>query len=282
LQLANGKNIKEAGPAMPVLVSGFNEVPSAGDAFFVMSDLDEAVAVAEERRTQQRQDELALKNKVSLDNLFDTVAEGQISTINLILKGDVKGSVETLQATVGQHNNQEVQVKVIHAAVGAVNESDVELASASEAVIIGFHTAIEEGARHMAERRGVEIRTYSVIYEIYDDIKLALSGLLEPEIKESYRGTAEVRQTFRSSRLGTIAGCYVTDGTISRDALVRLLRDGRVVQEELRIDSLRRIKDDVREVKQGLECGLNLQNYDDVKDGDKLEFYIREEVARSL
>ncbi len=282
LQLANGKSIKEAGPSMPVLVSGFNEVPSAGDAFYIMSDLDEAVAVAEERRNLQRQDELALKNKVSLDNLFDTVAEGQISTINLILKGDVKGSVETLQATVGQHNNQEVQVKVIHSAVGAVNESDIELASASEAVIIGFHVAIDEGARHLAEQRGVEVRTYSVIYEIYDDIKLALSGLLEPDVQEVYRGTAEVRQTFKSSRLGTIAGCYVTDGTINRDAMVRLLRDGRVVQEELKIDSLRRVKDDVREVKQGLECGLNLANYDDLKDGDKLEFYVREEVARSL
>ncbi len=282
LQKADGKNHKEAPPSTPVLVSGFNEVPSAGDAFFVMSDLDEAVAVAEERRSEQRQEDLALKNKVSLENLFDTVAEGQIKTINLILKGDVKGSVETLQATVGQHNNQEVQVKIIHSAVGAVNESDVELADASEAVVIGFHVAIDEGARHLAEQRGVEIRTYNVIYEIYDDIKLALSGLLTPDIEERYRGTCEVRQTFRSSRLGTIAGCYVTDGTISRDAFVRLLRDGRIVQEELRVDSLRRIKDDAREVKQGLECGLNLQNYDDVKDGDKLEFYVREEVARSL
>lgn len=282
LQKANGQNVKEAPPSTPVLVSGFNEVPSAGDAFYVMSDLDEAVAVAEERQTEQRQEELANRNKVSLDTLFSTVAEGQIKTINLILKGDVKGSVETLEATVGQHNNQEVQVKVIHSAVGAINESDVELADASEAVIIGFHIGIDEGARHLAERRGVEIRTYSVIYEIYDDIKLALSGMLEPEIKETYQGTAEVRATFKASRLGTIAGCYVTDGHVTRDSLCRILRNGAVAAEELRIGSLRRVKDDVREVKQGLECGINLANYDDVKDSDKLEFYIRESVARSL
>ena len=282
LQKADGTRVKEAPPSTPVLVSGFNEVPSAGDAFFVMSDLDEAVAVAEERRGERRQEDLALKNKVSLDTLFSTVAEGQIKTINLILKGDVAGSVETLQATVGQHNNQEVQVKVIHNAVGAVNESDVELADASEAVIIGFHVGIDEGARNLAERRGIEIRTYSVIYEIYDDIKLALSGLLEPEVRESYQGTAEVRATFKASRLGTIAGCYVTDGTVTRTGLIRLLRDGRVVAENLQVGSLRRVKDDVREVKQGLECGINLANYDDVKDGDKLEFYVRESVARSL
>ncbi len=282
LQKSNGQTTREAGPATPVLVSGFNEVPAAGDAFYVMSDLDEAVAVAEERRTEQRQEDLGSKSKVSLDTLFATVAEGQIRTINLILKGDVKGSVETLVATVGQYNNEEVQVKVIHNAVGAVNESDVELADASEAVIIGFHIGIEEGARHLAERRGVEIRTYSVIYEIYDDLKLALSGLLEPEIKESYQGTAEVRTTFKASRIGTIAGCYVTDGHVTRGSLVRILRDGRLVVGDLQVDSLRRIKDDVREVKQGFECGINLSSYDDVKDGDKLEFYIREAVARSL
>ncbi len=282
LQKANGQNVKVAGPSMPVLVSGFNEVPSAGNAFYVMSDLDEAVAVAEERRDEQRQEELANKNKVSLDTLFSTVKEGQIKTINLIIKGDVKGSVETLDATIGQHNNEEVQVKTIHSAVGAVSESDVELASASDAVVIGFHVGIEEGARHLAEQRGVEIRTYSVIYEIYDDIKLALSGMLEPEVKETYQGTAEVRATFKASRLGTIAGCYITDGIATRTSLVRLLRGGTVVREDLQVDSLRRLKDDVREVKQGLECGINLANYDDLKDGDKLEFYIREQVARSL
>jgi translation initiation factor IF-2 len=282
LQKADGTRVKEAPPSTPVLVSGFNEVPSAGDAFFVMSDLDEAVAVAEERRGEQRQEDLALKNKVSLENLFDTVAEGQIKTINLILKADVKGSVETLEATVGQHNNEEVQVKTIHSAVGSVSESDVELADASEAVIIGFHVGIDEGARNLAERRGIEIRTYSVIYEIYDDIKLALSGLLEPEIRETYQGTAEIRATFKASRLGTIAGSYVTDGVASRGSMVRLIRNGGVVAEDLEVAGLRRVKDDVREVKQGLECGINLSNYDDVKEGDKLEFYVREEVARSL
>lgn len=282
MQTAAGQSVKAAGPSMPILVSGFNEVPGAGDAFFVMPDADEAQAVAEERRDENRQEELAVRNRVSLETLFDTVREGKIKTINLILKGDVAGSVETLKATIGEQNTSEVRVKVIHSAVGAVNESDVELAAASDAVIIGFHVGIDESARHLSEARHVQIRTYNVIYEIFDDIKKALSGMLSPEIREVYKGTAEVRATFKASRLGTIAGSYVTDGIVTRNSFVRLLREGTIVLENLTVSSLRRLKDDVRDVKAGLECGINLDGYDDIKEGDKLEFYVRETVARTL
>ncbi len=282
LQKAAGEMVKEAPPSLPVLVSGFTEVPSAGNAFYVLPTMDEAEAVAEERRDENRREELSVRNRVSLETLFETVEEGKIKTINLIIKGDVQGSVETLNATIGEQNTTEVRVKVIHSAVGAINESDVELADASEAVIIGFHVGIDESARHQAEQRGVEIRTYNVIYEIFDDIKKALSGMLEPEVKEVYQGTAEVRATFKASRLGTIAGCYVTDGHVMRNHMVRLTRDGAVVVQDLQIASLRRLKEDVREVKAGLECGINLLNYDDVKEADKLEFYTRQTVARTL
>ena len=282
LQKASGEMVKQAGPSQPVLVSGFSEVPAAGDAFWVLSSMEEAEAVAEERHEEHRRQELAVGSRVSLETLFETVEEGKIKTINLIIKGDVQGSVETLNSTIGEQNTTEVRVKVIHSAVGAINESDVELADASEAVIIGFHVGIDESARHLAEQRGVEIRTYNVIYEIFDDIKKALSGMLEPEIKETYQGTAEVRAIFKASRVGTIAGCYVTDGHAMRSHLVRLMRDGAVVAQDLQIASLRRLKDDVREVKAGLECGVNLLNYDDVKEADKLEFYTRQKVARTL
>ena len=282
LQKANGQMVKVAGPSMPILVSGFNEVPSAGDAFFVMPSQDEAEAVADERRDENRQEELTVRNRVSLETLFDTVEEGKIKTINLIIKGDVQGSVETLKATVGEQNTAEVRVKVIHSAVGSISESDIELAAASGAVVIGFHVGIDESARHLSEARHVEIRTYNVIYEIFDDLKKALSGMLEPEIREVYKGTAEVRATFKASRLGTIAGCYVTDGVVTRASTVRLIRDGSVIAEDLKVNSLRRLKDDVREVKNGLECGVNLEGYDDLKENDKLEFFIRETVARTL
>ena len=282
LQKANGQMVKEVGPSTPILVSGFNEVPAAGDAFFVMPTQDEAEAVADERRDENRQEELSVRNRVSLETLFDTVEEGKIKTINLIIKGDVQGSVETLKATVGEQNTAEVRVKVIHSAVGSISESDIELAAASGAVVIGFHVGIDESARHLSEARHVEIRTYNVIYEIFDDLKKALSGMLEPEIREVYKGTAEVRATFKASRLGTIAGCYVTDGVVTRASMVRLLRDGGVIAEDLKVNSLRRLKDDVREVKNGLECGVNLEGYDDLKENDKLEFFIRETVARTL
>src|SRR6185369_12059017 len=201
---------------------------------------------------------------------------GEIKTINLIVKGDVQGSVETLAKTITDQNTDEVRIRVIHSAVGGITESDVELADASEAVIIGFHVVPDEAARAMAEQRHVEIRQYRVIYEIFDDLKKALSGLLEPEVREKLHGHAEVRQVFKVSRIGNIAGCFVTDGHIQRGSKIRLTRNGVVITEDLAIESLKRLKDDVKEVKAGLECGIKLAGYDDIKLQDRLEAYIRE------
>jgi translation initiation factor IF-2 len=277
-----GGHIEEAGPSTPVVVSGLSDLPSAGDKFFALEDLDQARTLAEERQLLARQNQLAGKTQVTLDNLFDTMKASDIKTINLIIKADVQGSVETLQKTVTDANTEEVKVRVIHAAAGGITESDVELADASAAVIIGFHVVADEAARVMAEQRRVEIRLYRVIYEIFDDLKKALSGLLEPEIREKLHGHAEVRKVFKVSRVGSIAGCFVTDGHIQRGSRIRLTRGGIVITDDLAIESLKRLKDDVKEVKSGLECGIKLAGYDDVKEGDILEAYIRETIQRTL
>jgi translation initiation factor IF-2 len=277
-----GEMIAEAPPASPVIVSGLNVLPGAGDKFFVLDDFDRARSIANERATLSRQNVLSQQTKVTLDNLFDTMKAGDVKTINLIVKGDVQGSVETLAKTVTDANTDEVKVRVIHSAVGAINESDVELADASNAVIIGFHVAPDESARQMAEQRRVEIRLYRVIYEIFDDLKKALSGLLEPEVREKLHGHVEVRQVFKVSKIGNIAGCFVTDGHIQRGSKIRLIRDGKIITEDLSIETLRRVKDDVKEVKAGLECGIKLAGYDDIKVGDILEAYVREEFQRTL
>jgi translation initiation factor IF-2 len=277
-----GQHIPEAGPSTPVVVSGLNELPSAGDKFFTMEDVDEARKIAEERQLLARQTSLAGKSQVTLENLFDTMKASDIKTINLIIKGDVQGSVETLQKTVTDANTDEVKVRVIHAAVGGITESDVELADASTAVIIGFHVVPDEAARAMAEQRRVEIRLYRVIYEIFDDLKKALSGLLEPEVREKLHGHAEVRKVYKVSKVGNIGGCFVTDGHIQRGSKIRLSRGGIVITDDLAIESLKRVKDDAKEVKAGLECGIKLAGYDDIKEGDILEAYIREMIQRTL
>ena len=277
-----GESIPEAGPAVPVLVSGLNDLPSAGDKFFVVGDMERARAIGAERQLLSRHQALAGKNQVSLSNLMETIKLGETKTINLIIKGDVQGSVETLQKTVTDQNTEEVRVRVIHAAVGGITESDVELADASEAVIIGFNVVPDETARAMAEQRRVEIRNYRVIYEIFDDLKKALSGLLAPEIREKLHGHVEVRQVFKVSRLGNIAGCFVLDGHVQRGSKIRLTRGGTIVTEDLAIETLRRVKEDVREVKAGFECGIKLANYDDIKVGDVFEAYIRETIQRTL
>ncbi len=277
-----GQNIEEAGPSTPVIVSGLAVIPGAGDNFYVVDDFDRARSIAEERALLSRHKQLAGKTQVSLNNLMATIKEGEIKTINLIIKGDVQGSVETLAKTVTDQNTDEVRVRVIHSAVGGITESDVELADASGAVIIGFHVVPDESARAMAEQRKVELRLYSVIYEIFDDLKKALSGMLTPEVREKLHGHAEVRQVFKVSKLGNIGGCMVTDGHIQRGSKIRLSRGGIVVVEDLSIETLRRLKDDVKEVKSGLECGIKLSGYDDVKVGDILEAYIRETFQRTL
>jgi translation initiation factor IF-2 len=277
-----GESVAEAGPSTPVIVSGLSALPDAGDKFYAVEDQDRARAIAEERIAMSRQDHLASSNKVTLDTLFDTMKAEEIKTINLIIKGDVQGSVETLAKTVTDANTAEVRVRVIHSAVGAINESDVELADASRAVIIGFHVAPDEAARQMAEQRKVEIRLYRVIYEIFDDLKKALSGLLEPEVREKFHGRAEIRKVYKVSRIGNVAGCFVTDGHIQRGSKIRLIRDGVIITEDLSLESLKRLKDDVKEVKSGFECGIKVAGYDDVKVGDILEAYIRETFQRTL
>jgi translation initiation factor IF-2 len=283
-----GVHIQEAGPATPVVVSGLSELPSAGEKFFGVEDLDRAAQIAEERGELTRRSQLAAKNQVTTAaNLFDNMKAGDVKTINLIIKADVQGSVETLAKTVTDYNTDEVKIRVIHSAVGGVTESDVELAAATKdvnesTVIIGFHVVADESARQKAEQMKVEIRTYRVIYEIFDDLKKALSGMLEPEIREKLHGHVEVRQVFKVSKLGNIAGCFVTDGHVQRGSKIRLTRGGVIVTENLSIETLRRVKDDVKEVKAGLECGIKLANYDDIKVGDILEAYVREEFQRTL
>jgi translation initiation factor IF-2 len=282
-----GEQIDAATPSTPVIVSGLSELPMAGDKVYQIPDLEQARLIAEERSMLSRQRQLVSQNRITLDNLLDTMKAGEVKTINLIIKGDVQGSVETLSGSVTDYNTAEVKTRVIHSAVGGITESDVELAAATRdvnesTVIIGFNVVPDESARAMAEQMRVEIRTYRIIYEIFDDLKKALSGLLEPEIREKLHGHVEIRQVFKVSRLGNIAGCYVTDGHVARGSRIRLTRDGRVVTEDLAIESLKRLKDDVREVKAGLECGIKLAGYDDIKVGDRLEGYVRETIQRTL
>ncbi len=276
------KPVREAGPSMPIIISGMSELPQAGDKFYVVDSLDRARQITQERVDLSRANLLADKAKVSLESLYGQMRDSSIKTINLIIKADVQGSVETLQKTVTDQNTEEVRVKVIHAAAGGITESDVELADASNAVIIGFHVVPDESARVMAEQRRIEVRTYRVIYEIFDDLKKALSGMLTPEVREKLHGHVEVRQVFKVSRLGNIAGCYVTDGHIQRGSKIRLIREGRIITEDLTIESLKRVKDDVKEAKTGFECGIKLNGYDDIKIGDVFEAYIRETFQRTL
>lgn len=274
--------IDEAGPSTPVIVSGLGSLPDAGDKFYVVDDVEQARAITEERQNHARQEQLAQRNQVTLESILGSMKEQSVKEIRLIIKGDVQGSVETLSATVTQANTNEVKIRVIHTAVGPISESDVELADASDAVIIGFHVAPDDAARAMAEQRRVEIRLYRVIYELLDDLKKALSGLLEPEVREKFHGRAEIRQVYKFSKVGNIAGCMVVDGHIQRGSKIRLIRNGTIVTESLTIETLRRIKEDVREVKQGFECGIKLAGYDDIKQGDVLEGYVRELIHRTL
>jgi translation initiation factor IF-2 len=278
----NGKSITAAGPSMPVVVSGLNMLPEAGDKMFELDDLERARSIAEERAAKSRQDDLSSVKPVTLDTLFATMEAGDVKTINLIIKGDVQGTVETLAKTVTDQNTAEVKVKVIHSGVGAINESDVELAGASKGVIIGFNVAPDTAARAMADHRRVEIRQYDVIYQIFDDLKKALSGMLEPEIREKLHGHAEIRQVFKFSKVGSIAGCMVTDGHIQRGSKIRLIRGGVIIVEDLSIETLKRVKDDVKEVKTGFECGIKVAGYDDIKIGDVFEAYIKETIQRTL
>lgn len=277
-----GKRIQEAGPSTPVEVIGFPEVPVAGDIFTVVNDERKARQIAMARQQKQRLAEMAKRRKLTLDDLYAKIKEGEIKELNIIIKADVQGSLEALRDALEHITHPEVKVKVIHASVGGINESDVMLASASNAIILGFNVRPELKAQQLAEKEGVDIRHYNIIYVAIDDVKKALEGLLEPTFKEKILGRAEVRQTFQVSRLGTIAGCYVLDGIISRASDgIRVIRDNIVVYEG-KIASLKRFKEDVREVQAGYECGLLIENFNDIKVGDVLENYVMEKVAAKL
>jgi translation initiation factor IF-2 len=278
-----GERLTEAKPGDPVEVLGFDGVPEAGDFVRVVENDRTARSTAEERALRLRQEQQARRSgrKRSLEDVFKEIRAGDLKELNLLVKGDVAGSVEALEDEIATLPQDEVSVNVIHSAVGGVTESDVMLAAASDAFIIGFNVRPVGAARDIADREGVEIRNYSVIYRVIEDLRAAMQGLLEPEEVEESMGTAEVRQTFRASRIGVIAGSYVTDGLLRRGARVRLVRDGTVVYTG-QIASLRRFNDDVREVQTGFECGVVLQNFQDVKEGDVIEAYDTRQVEREL
>jgi len=277
-----GKATKKAGPATPVVITGLNEIPVAGDRFYVVESVPEAAEAAAEQQNQNRQVTLARSNQVTLDNLFSEIAAGDLKELNVIIKADVQGSVDVLRNSITELNTAEVAIRVLHAAVGGVTESDVLLAHASNAIIIGFQVIADERSRALAEKENVEIRLYSIIYKISDDIKLALEGMLAPRIEEKFLGRAEVRQIFRISRIGVVAGCYVTEGLITRSSQIKVVRDGIVVRDKNSIDSLRRVKDDASEVRSGLECGIKLVGFNDLKTGDIVEAYELVEHSRTL
>lgn len=278
-----GRTLKEAGPGTPVEVSGLDEMPAAGDRLFQVDDLSRAKAIAAEVQQRRRSEALDAAPKVrTLEALMRGETEAGVPELNVIVKADAQGSVEVLRNELRGLPADKARLNILHAAVGAASEADVQLAKASGAIIIGFHVVAEERARQLADQLGVEVRSYRVIYELLDDVRQALAGLLAPMEREEVRGALEVRQVFNVTRVGTIAGCYVTDGIVSRHNRVRLVRDGRVVVEGRSIASLKRFKDDAREVRAGFECGVKIQDYDDVKPGDVIQAYELVEVAQEL
>ncbi|MEP6701523.1 MAG: translation initiation factor IF-2 [Betaproteobacteria bacterium] len=276
-----GKPVSEAGPAIPVEIQGLSDIPHAGEEVLVLGDERKAREIALFRQGKFRAVKLAKQHAAKLENIFENMGEGEAKSLALIIKADVQGSYEGLAYALGKLSTGEVRVNIVHAAVGGITESDVNLALASKAVIIGFNTRADGLARKLAENNGVDIRYYNIIYEAVDEIKSALSGMLTPEKKESTLGLVEIRQVYRISRVGSVAGCYVLDGVVKRGSQIRLLRDNVVIWNG-ELDSLKRFKDDVREVKSGFECGLSLKNFNDIEVGDQLEVFEIVEVSRTL
>ena len=274
-----GQLVKKAGPSTPVEISGLTEVPEAGDTFYEVKDEKTAKHLIERRKRQARDKAMNLNSAVTLDDLFSQIEKGNLKQLNLIVKADVQGSVEAVKTALEKLSNDQVKVKVIHANVGAITETDVTLAKVSKAIIIGFNVRPVPIAKTIAEKEGIEIKTYSIIYNAIEDVEAAMKGMLDPVFKETIIGNAEVRQTFKVSNVGTIAGCYVTDGKIMRNADVRVIRDNIVIHEG-KLVSLKRFKDDAKEVAKGYECGIQLENYNDIKEGDIIEAHIMEEVKQ--
>ncbi|EKK9970603.1 translation initiation factor IF-2 [Listeria monocytogenes] len=274
-----GRRVKKVGPSTPVEITGLNDVPQAGDRFVVFEDEKTARNIGETRASRALVAQRSATNRVSLDNLFEHMKAGEMKEVNVIIKADVQGSVEALAASLRKIDVEGVNVKIIHTAVGAINESDITLAAASNAIVIGFNVRPTAQAREAAENESVDIRLHRVIYKAIDEIEAAMKGMLDPEFQEKIIGQAQVRQTINVSKVGTIAGCYVTDGKITRDSGVRIIRDGIVVFEG-EIATLKRFKDDVKEVAKGYECGITVQNFNDIKEDDVIEAYVMEEIER--
>ncbi|QIW19017.1 translation initiation factor IF-2 [Bacillus thuringiensis] len=274
-----GRRVKVAGPSTPVEITGLNEVPQAGDRFMAFADEKKARQIGESRAQEALLAQRGEKSKLSLEDLFQQIQEGDVKEINLIVKADVQGSVEAMAASLRKIDVEGVKVKIIHTGVGAITESDVILASASNAIVIGFNVRPDVNAKRTAELENVDVRLHRIIYKVIEEIESAMQGMLDPEFEEKVIGQAEVRQTFKVTKVGTIAGCYVIDGKITRDSGVRIIRDGIVIFEG-QLDTLKRFKDDVKEVAQNYECGITIERYNDLKEGDIIEAYIMEEVKR--
>jgi len=277
----DGRTIKTAGPSIPVEIQGLTEVPQAGDEFMVMSDERRAREIATYRAGKFRNTKLAKAQAANLQNMFTDLSAGEVQTLRIIIKADVQGSQEALAQSLLKLANEEVKVQIVYAGVGGISESDINLAIASKAIVIGFNVRADAGARKLAEGNGVQLNYYSIIYDAVDEIKVAMSGMLAPERREEIIGSAEIRTVFVASKIGTVAGSYITSGSVNRSAHFRLLRDNVVIYTG-EVDSIKRMKDDVREVREGFECGIKLKNYNDIKEGDQLEFFEIKEIARTL
>jgi translation initiation factor IF-2 len=273
-----GRNVKEAGPSVPVEIIGLAEVPSSGDEFNAVEDERMARMLADQRREKAKEEVFKANARANLNDLFAQIAEG-VKELNIIVKADVGGSAEAVKQSLEKISNEEVKVRVIHAAAGGIREGDVMLAAASNAIIVGFNVRPDKTALDVAERQNVDVRTYRVIYDCINEITDAMKGMLAPEFRENLLGHAEVRQTIHVPNVGTIAGSYITDGKVTRASEIRVVRDGIVIFED-KISSLRRFKDDVKEVAQGYECGIGLERVNDIKVGDVIEAYIMEEIKR--
>ncbi len=282
LKDSQGRNIKKATSSMPVEITGLNDVPYAGDKFFCVNDINRAKEAAEQNRLRSREKTLFQRSQVTLDNLFSQIEAGQVKELNIILRADVQGSVDVLTSYLTDLNTEEVKVKILHAAVGGITEGDVVLAEASGAIIIGFNVVADDRVRVIAESKGIDIRNYNIIYRITEDLKDAMSGLLEPDYESKDLGRCVVREVFKISGVGTIAGCYVNSGSITKSAKIRLIRDNIVINDKCLVDSLKHFKNDVKEVRTGFECGIKLVGFDDVKVDDVFEAYEIVEVARKL
>ncbi|NCB29265.1 MAG: translation initiation factor IF-2, partial [Clostridia bacterium] len=275
----DGMKIETAGPSVPVEIIGLAEVPGAGDLCYAVDDEKMARELAEQRRDQEKAERNQALHKVTLDNLFESIQEGQVKELPIIVKGDVQGSVEAVRASLEKLSREEVRVRVIHCGVGAINETDVMLADASHAIIVGFNVRPDRAAAESAEIHGVDMRMYRIIYDCLEEIEQAMKGLLDPKFKEVVLGHAEVRQVFKITGAGAIAGCYVQDGKIQRNAKVRVVRDGVVFHEGV-LNSLKRFKEDAKEVASNFECGMSIENYNDIKEGDIIECFLMEEIKQ--